>query len=103
MSNTYKFLGTISASYYFASADENYYVTLAVFYNANGNLKIHYNSLAIEGSSEKPKRGKIILKDRNNDYYITNFNKKGDTKVMILREFLRSKGITSHYAFEIVY
>ena len=102
MNNSYKFLGTISAIYNWADADENYYITLAVFYNDKMDLKIHYNSLAYNGLPEKPKRGKIVLKDRNNDYYITNFNKKGDTKVMILREFLRNKGI-SHYAFDIVY
>ena len=101
MNNSYKFLGTISAVYNFADADENYYITLAVFYNAK-NLKIHYNSLAIEGSSEEPKSGKIILKDMNNDYLITTFNKNKDTKLRILREFLRNSDL-NYYAFDIVY
>ena len=102
MSNTYKFLGTISAVYNFADADENYYITLAVFYNDKMDLKIHYTSLAYNGLPERPKRGKIILKDMNNDYLITTFNKNKDTKLRILREFLRNSDL-NYYAFDIVY
>lgn len=100
MSNTYKFLGTISAVYNFADADENYYITLAVFYNAE-NLKIHYDSLEIKYSSKEHKSGKIILKDTSIAYFTSTFNEK-DTKKMILRDFLRNMDIW-YYNFEIVY
>ena len=43
MNDNYKFLGTISAIYEFANADENYYITLTVF-NDDCDLKIIYNN-----------------------------------------------------------
>ena len=62
MNDNYKFLGTISAVCMFANADENYYITLAVFCFFK-NLKIYFKDLAISGNSQSTNEREIILDD----------------------------------------
>ena len=102
MNDNYNFLGLISAVYEFANADENYYITLAVFNNAN-NLKIYYKDLAISGLSDDAKEGEIIL---NNMSYseliliIKNFDNR------VIRELILAK-LSEHIrissSFDVVY
>ena len=102
MDNNYNFLGSISAIYDFANADENYYITLTVF-NNNSDLKIIYNDLAISGNSENAANGEIILKNIGEvefDEITTNFN-ENLIKRLILAKFLDY--FDDHLNFEIIY
>ena len=62
MNDSYKFLGTISATYYFASADENYYVTLVVFSN-DETLKVYFKGLEVISGAQSTIEREIILDD----------------------------------------
>ena len=102
MDNNYNFLGSISAIYDFANADENYYITLTVF-NNNSDLKIIYNDLAISGNSKNAANGEIILKNIGEvefDEITTNFN-ENLIKRLILAKFLDY--FDDHLNFEIIY
>ena len=102
MSTNYNFLGTISAIYNFANADENYYITLTVF-NNNSDLKIIYNELAISGNSKNADNGEIILNNIGEvefDEITTNFS-ENLIKRLILAKFLDY--FENHLNFEIIY
>ena len=105
MNDNYKFLGTISAVYAFANADENYYITLVVFNNAN-NLKIYYKDLAVCGLSETTKDGEIILDNISEDEFnefVTNFNKDMAIRLKVLYKFFHKIDFYFNGMFEIIY
>ena len=113
MNDNYNFLGTISAVYDFADADENKYttfencyITLTVF-NSTKNfdhyLKILYNELAISNGKRSINKGEIVLKDFGKIEYdvINKYFNEVSIKELILAKFLDYQG--DHLNFEIVY
>ena len=102
MNDNYKFLGTISAVCMFANADENYYITLAVFSNSK-NLKIYFKDLAISGNSQSTEEREIILDDISKvecKLIADNFSDDFVKKLILTKVCLKTKMYPN---FEIIY
>ena len=102
MDNNYNFLVSISAIYNFADADENFYLNLIIFNNAE-NLKILYKDLSICGNSGTIKNGETILNNIGQmelDLITSKFS-ENYIKELILYKFLDSQDF--YLNFEIIY
>ena len=102
MNDSYKFLGTISAVNAFANADENYYVTLAVFSN-NESLKIYLKDLEVIGNTHSTKEDEVVLNNitKSECYLIAKNFSDNLIKKLVLAKL--SEHIEIGYGFDIVY